>query len=135
MAGDNAHSLTLHRAGRALCAVRGLRLAAPLPPPPPPAPVFVREVEPQMRYNVQGAPIKHFGPPIGGSGWKPAPQTEYSVPIRTSPETEGQLGFSDGFGSASEGPQAVSRGMQPTPLPQSGTYEPQLPQGKTYGAG
>ncbi len=75
------------------------------PPPPPPAPVFVREVEPQMRYNVQGAPIKHFGPPIGGSGWKPAPQTEYSVPIRTSPETEGQLGFSDGFGggaSASE---------------------------------
>ena len=67
------------------------------PPPPAPAPVFVREVEPQMRYNVQGAPIKHFGPPIGGSGWKPAPQTEYSVPISTSPDTEGQLGFSDGY--------------------------------------
>jgi hypothetical protein len=70
------------------------------PPPPPPAPVFVRELEPQIRYNVQGAPIKHFGPPIGGDSWKPAPQNEYSVPIRTNPDTEGQLGFHEPYATA-----------------------------------
>jgi len=112
------------------------------PPPPPPAPVFVREVEPQMRYNVQGAPIKHFGPPIGGSGWKPAPQTEYSVPIRTSPETEGQLGFSDGYGgggtSFSEAPQAASRAAQQQAAPgaySSPPVESHPSQGKPYGYG
>jgi len=110
------------------------------PPPPPPAPVFVREVEPQMRYNVQGAPIKHFGPPIGGSGWKPAPQTEYTVPIRTSPETEGQLGFSDGFGggeSISEAPQVASRNSQyggPAGF-NTPTLELQQSHGKPYGYG
>lgn len=105
------------------------------PPPPAPAPVFVREVEPQMRYNVQGAPIKHFGPPIGGSGWKPAPQTEYSVPISTSPDTEGQLGFSDGYapgaGAAfgSEQPEGAG-GVHPEAL----ASQPRSA-GKPYGSG
>jgi len=63
------------------------------PPPPPPEPVLVHEVEPQMRYDTLGAPIKHFGPPIGGDGWTPAPDPEYTVPIRSDPETFGSLGF------------------------------------------
>ena len=42
-------------------------LPAPLPisPPPPPAPiVFVREMEPERRFNENGSLIKHYGAPI-----------------------------------------------------------------------
>ena len=37
----------------------------PISPPPPPAPiVFVREMEPERRFNENGSLIKHYGDPI-----------------------------------------------------------------------